>query len=51
MVSLNVPENLWKEFLKQSIDLRRSASERIKEFIEKELEKDKKEVGKNENKL
>lgn len=39
MVSVNISEDLWKDFLKQSIDLRRSASERITEFIKKELKK------------
>jgi len=37
MVSVNINENLWKEFLKQSIDIRKSASKRITKFIEKEL--------------
>ena len=46
MVNVNIQDDdLWKEFLKQSIDLNKSASERIVEFIKKEL---KKEVNKSE---
>lgn len=40
MVNVNIQdEELWKEFLKQSIDRNKSASERIVEFIKKELMK------------
>lgn len=37
MASVNIEDKLWKEFLKQSIDMGRSASERISAFIKKEL--------------
>ena len=37
MVSVNIPEELWMKFLKQSIDLRISASERITDFIRTEV--------------
>ena len=37
MVAVNIEENIWKEFLKQSIDMNTSASERISSFIKKEL--------------
>lgn len=37
MVSVNINEKLWDNFLKQSIDLKKSASERISDFIKKEL--------------
>ena len=37
MVSVSIPDNLWIPFLKQSIDLRTSASERIREFIQEEI--------------
>jgi len=37
MVSVNIEEGLWKEFLKQSIDKKISASERISVFIKGEM--------------
>ena len=40
MVSVNIEDELWKKFLKQSIDLDKSASQRIVDFIKKEVEKE-----------
>ena len=39
MVSVNIDNEDWREFLKQSIDMKLSASKRIKDFIKKELSK------------
>ena len=39
MVSVNIDDEDWREFLKQSIDMNLSASKRIKDFIKKELNK------------
>ena len=39
MVSVNIDDKDWREFLKQSIDMNLSASKRIKDFIKKELSK------------
>lgn len=41
MVSVNIDEKYWIPFLKQSIDLKVSASERIRNFIVGELKNDK----------
>lgn len=37
MVSVNIDDKIWMSFLKQSIDMKKSASERISEFIKEEL--------------
>lgn len=39
MVTVNIDEKLWKEFMKQSIDLGKSASGRISDYMKKELKK------------
>lgn len=38
MVTVNIKEDIWEEFMKQSIDKGVSASERISTFIKNELE-------------
>jgi len=40
MVSVNIENELWINFLKQSLDKGVSASERIRVFIKEELSED-----------
>lgn len=37
MVQVNIEEQLWKDFMKDSIDKNTSASKRISDFIKKEV--------------
>ena len=39
VVSINIDEMDWREFLKQSIDMKISASKRVRNFIKKEISK------------
>ena len=39
MVSVNIDDKIWIPFLQQSVGMRKSASERISEFIKYELKK------------
>lgn len=50
MVNVNIPEETWIPFLMQSVEMRVSASERIRDFVKSELTEKRTKVKSNEHK-